>query len=182
MCYSYLTGKRLALLNCLIGFLSTTITLCNNIPEKKQPKVNICVSNTLRQLFPSVWSTHMSIKGTLIHFRWRKTIKPSWLVVRKVLIRVKWIYRKLWEATLVQQYTRYLLISSHDYFIQTEERFDITLRFITIKLKMWFLARKVELNHSAAKQLQVWSLHPGPPRLIRAISTTHARVIYTTAQ
>ena len=31
-------------------------------------------------------------------------------------------------------------------------------------------ARKVELNHSDANRLQVWSLHPGPPRLVRAIS------------
>ena len=31
-------------------------------------------------------------------------------------------------------------------------------------------AQKVELNHSDANRLQVWSLHPGPPRFIRAFT------------
>ena len=38
-------------------------------------------------------------------------------------------------------------------------------------------AQKVELNHSDANRLQVWSLHPGPPRFIRALAKT-VSVVY----
>ena len=39
----------------------------------------------------------------------------------------------------------------------------------TTRNKIQGFARKVELNHSDVNQLQVWSLHPGPPRIVRAV-------------
>ena len=44
----------------------------------------------------------------------------------------------------------------------------VSVESICTKDNKKVFAQKVELNHSDANQLQVWSLHPGPPKLIWA--------------
>lgn len=70
--------------------------------------------------------------------------------------------KKTWLKTVLE---------THRQTTRTEDlsswQFWYIIKRVKQKKKKAF-APKVELNHSDASQLQVWSLHPGPPRLIRA--------------